>query len=78
VPREQHAPALGLATLPVVGLITASVGCWLVNARSGKSVRTLPTDMQLPHLQVRFVPILLQKSFWDDDRNFLGPLMRFV
>jgi hypothetical protein len=22
--------------------------------------------------------ILLQKSFWDDDRNFLGPLMRFV
>jgi hypothetical protein len=23
-------------------------------------------------------PILLQKSFWDDDRNFLGPLMRFV
>jgi hypothetical protein len=24
------------------------------------------------------VPILLQKSFWDDDRNFLGPLMRFV
>jgi hypothetical protein len=26
----------------------------------------------------RFAPILLQKSFWDDDRNFLGPLMRFV
>jgi hypothetical protein len=24
------------------------------------------------------VPILLQKSFWGDDRNFLGPLMRFV
>jgi len=24
------------------------------------------------------VPILLQKSFWGDERNFLGPLMRFV
>jgi hypothetical protein len=23
-------------------------------------------------------PILLQKSFWGDERNFLGPLMRFV
>jgi hypothetical protein len=22
--------------------------------------------------------ILLQKSFWGDERNFLGPLMRFV
>jgi hypothetical protein len=27
---------------------------------------------------VRFAPILLQKSFWGDERNFLGPLMRFV
>jgi hypothetical protein len=27
---------------------------------------------------VRKVPIVLQKSFWGDDRNFLGPLMRFV
>jgi hypothetical protein len=24
------------------------------------------------------VPILLQKSFWGDDRNFSGPLMRFA
>ena len=27
---------------------------------------------------VRNVPILLQKSFGGDERNFLGPLMRFV
>src|SRR5258708_13567786 len=27
---------------------------------------------------VRVVPILLQKSFWGDDRNFSGPLMRFA
>jgi hypothetical protein len=27
---------------------------------------------------VAFWPILLQKSFWGDERNFLGPLMRFV
>src|SRR5271163_1816714 len=26
----------------------------------------------------RFAPILLQKSFGGDERNFLGPLMRFV
>jgi len=27
---------------------------------------------------VREVPIVLQKSFGADERNFLGPLMRFV
>src|ERR1700676_5691239 len=27
---------------------------------------------------VRFAPILLQKSFWGDARNFSGPLMRFA
>ena len=27
---------------------------------------------------VRFAPIVLQKSFLGDERNFLGPLMRFV
>jgi hypothetical protein len=29
-------------------------------------------------LVVRFVPIVLQKSFLGDERNFPGPLMRFV
>jgi hypothetical protein len=28
--------------------------------------------------KVRFAPILLQKSFEGDERNFLGPLMLFV
>ena len=28
--------------------------------------------------QVRFVTILLQKSFWGNKRNFLEPLMRFA
>src|ERR1700676_936463 len=27
---------------------------------------------------VRFAPILLQKSFWGDARNFSGPSMRFA
>src|ERR1700687_6525577 len=27
---------------------------------------------------VRFVPIVLKKSFWGDERKFLGPLMRFA
>jgi hypothetical protein len=27
--------------------------------------------------QVRKVPILLQKSFWGDERKFLEPLVRF-
>jgi hypothetical protein len=26
----------------------------------------------------RFWPILLQKSFWGDERKFLEPLMRFT
>ena len=36
------------------------------------------TDDEHWIFDVRFVPILLQKSFWGDERNFLGPLMRFV
>src|SRR5450755_5004612 len=28
--------------------------------------------------EVSNVPILLQKSFWGDDQNFSGPLMRFA
>jgi hypothetical protein len=27
---------------------------------------------------VRFAPIVLKKSFWGDERNFLGPLMPFA
>jgi hypothetical protein len=29
-------------------------------------------------LVVRFVPILLQKSFWSEEQKFLEPLMRFT
>ena len=36
------------------------------------------TDMQRLLRHVRSVPILLQKSFWGDERNFLGLLMRFA
>jgi hypothetical protein len=28
--------------------------------------------------EVRYLPILLKKSFFGDGREFLGPLMRFV
>jgi hypothetical protein len=30
------------------------------------------------NMQVRSWQIVLQKSFWGADRNFSGPLMRFV
>jgi hypothetical protein len=36
------------------------------------------TDIVRVGRHVSKVPIVLQKSFWGDDRNFLGPLMRFV
>jgi hypothetical protein len=36
------------------------------------------TDVASRACQVRKVPILLQKAFWGDDRNFSGPLMRFA
>src|SRR3977135_4295763 len=36
------------------------------------------TDIVRPRRHVRLVPILLQKSFWGDERKFLEPLMRFA
>jgi hypothetical protein len=42
------------------------------------SALPLKADIRRPGWHVRFVPISLQKSFWGDDRNFLGLLMRFV
>ena len=36
------------------------------------------TDSSQTSRQVRNVPILLQKSFWGDERKFLEPLMRFT
>ena len=36
------------------------------------------TDMNDRRINVRFVPILLQKSFWGGERKFLEPLMRFT
>jgi len=36
------------------------------------------TDITMPLKHVRFVPILLQKSFWGVERKFLEPLMRFA
>jgi hypothetical protein len=38
----------------------------------------LATDITGPALLVRFVPILLQKSFWGGDRKFLEPLKRLM
>jgi hypothetical protein len=45
---------------------------------NGKSV--LPSEADTVRLlpYVRFVPILLQKSFWGGERKFLEPLMRFT
>ena len=38
----------------------------------------LSTDILECRRHVRKVPILLKKSFLGGERNFLGPLMRFV
>ena len=35
-------------------------------------------DIAQRYWHVRFVPIVLKKSFLGDGRKFLGPLMRFV
>jgi hypothetical protein len=42
------------------------------------SALPLKADSGRTSHHVRFVPIVLQKSFWTDQRNFLGPLMRFA
>jgi hypothetical protein len=39
---------------------------------------TLKADIALCSRHVSKVPILLQKSFWGDERKFLEPLMRFT
>ena len=36
------------------------------------------TDIAKILRHVRFVPIVLKKSFLGDERNFIGPLMRFA
>ena len=38
----------------------------------------LETDILRSGWLVRYVPILLQKSFWGGERKFLEPLMRFT
>jgi hypothetical protein len=42
------------------------------------SALPLRADIAQSSRHVRFVPILLQKSFWGDERKFLEPLMRFT
>jgi len=45
---------------------------------NGMSVLPSGADILRPPLHVRFVPIVLKKSFLGDERNFLGLLMRFI
>jgi len=42
------------------------------------SALPLRADIAQCSRNVRFVPIVLKKSFSPDERNFLGPLMRFA
>ena len=44
------------------------------------AVSAFPSIVDLPQRygHVSFVPIVLKKSFWGDERNFLEPLMRFT
>jgi hypothetical protein len=45
---------------------------------AGMSVRPLGADIARRERHVRFVPILLQKSFWGGEQKFLAPLMRLT
>jgi hypothetical protein len=42
------------------------------------SALTRIADSSRASREVRFVPILLQKSFWGGEGKFLQPLMRFA
>jgi hypothetical protein len=42
------------------------------------SALSLEADIRHDDGDVSFVPILLQKSFWEGERKFLEPLMRFA
>jgi hypothetical protein len=57
-----------LAWLPSTPIWGKRRGAWPLLARSGHTRDG----------EVRKVPIVLKKSFLGDERNFLGPLMRFV
>jgi len=48
--------------------------------RASLALSAFPLTADLPQScrYVRFVPILLQKSFWGSGRKFLEPLMRFA
>jgi hypothetical protein len=61
-----------LAKLKIEGEVICPAG------KSAMPALHSTADPQEENGYVRFVPILLQKSFGGDERNFLGPLMRFV
>ena len=50
----------------------------VIRHRNPTSVLPPRPDIADQAAHVGFVPIVLQKSFWGGERNFLGPLMRFV
>ena len=45
---------------------------------NGSSAAFAKCERAVAHVRGSYVPILLKKSFLGDERNFLGPLMRFV
>jgi hypothetical protein len=47
-------------------------------ARDVMSATASKADVDRNGMDVRKVPILLQKSFWGTERKFLEPLMRFT
>jgi hypothetical protein len=49
-----------------------------IDDRLAWSAKGSTGDIVRPPNHVRFVPILLKKSFPADERNFSGPLMRFA
>ncbi len=48
---------------------------WAIHLMSG--LPPIATELRTS-LEVRFVPIVLKKSFLGDEQNFIGPLMRFA
>ena len=78
---EDFANAHGLAR-PGEKQMIASMTAWGQTRKwrrlPVRSVLPPTTDIRRSSEHVRLVPIVLQKSFSGDERNFLGLLMRFV
>src|SRR6266481_929894 len=68
------------ADRPIVCQLESAVGSHSRPKLAVPAMSGLPplATGQRTSLEVRFMPILLQKSFWGEEQKFLEPLMRFT